>query len=171
MADKQQQTQKKPSVPEPASYPEADVVGGFGEPIEPGGYSPEDALEEVRDYEPTGPKAPHFDFIEGFFLISINLIVDGIEWTELTGIGIILAFLVDFIIGPITILWLWFKGVPMIGRNAVAQGVELIPGLDLLPIRTTAVVLTIIATNKPKTFDKAGFVGKVAKKVLTKGKA
>ena len=171
MADKQQQTQqKKPSVSEPASYPEADVVDSFGEPIEPGGYSPEDALEEIHDYKSTGPETIHFDFIEGFFLISINLIADGIKLLELTGIGIILAFLVDFIIGPITILWLWFKGVPMVGRNAVAQGVELVPGLDLLPIRTTAVVLTIMATNKPQTFDKVGFAGKVAKKVLTKGK-
>jgi len=127
----------------------------------------EEELDESAALEHAGPR---FDFIEIIFLVSLCGAADALELLDLTGVGIIVGLLVDFAAGPATIIYLWLKGSSHIGKNAIAQGVELIPGLDVLPIRTTAIILTIIAVNHPKMFEKAGVAGKVAQKVLTKGK-
>jgi len=124
-------------------------------------------LDEGAALEQTGLR---FDFIEIIFLVSLCGAADAFELLDLTGVGIIVGLLVDFAAGPATVMYLWLKGTPHLGKNAIAQGVELIPVLDVLPIRTTAIILTIIAVNHPRMFEKAGVAGKIAHKALTKGK-
>lgn len=127
----------------------------------------EEELDESAALEHAGPR---FDFIEIIFLVSLCGAADVLELLDLTGVGIIIGFAVDFVAGPATVMYLWLKGTSHLGKNAIAQGVELIPVLDVLPIRTTAIILTIIAVNHPKMFEKAGIAGKIAQKALTKGK-
>lgn len=110
--------------------------------------------------------AMHIDIIEGFFLISINVLGDLLELFDLTGFGVIVGMAVDFLVGPIVILWLWMRGIPLVERNAIAQAVELIPGLDILPIRTVAIILTIITVNHPEWMQKLGLGGKVVSNVI-----
>jgi len=132
------------------------------QPIEPG---EDDAIDDYRDYEPLGPR---FGFVESFFLIGVNLIADILEvFFDLTGVGVVVSFAIDWIIGPSTILWLFLKGVDgVVGRNAIAQAVELVPFIDMLPVRTVAILITILATNYPdkfKTFARIMNVGKKLK--------
>ena len=141
-------------------------------------YQEEELKEDVYqegdggfDAEASQQDRPHFSFIEAFFLIAINIIADLVELLDLTGVGAIIGFVVDWIIGPTAIFWLWMKGIDMIGRNTVAQALEFIPYVDILPIRSIAIILTIIATNKPELFEKAGVIGDVAEVAITKGKS
>jgi hypothetical protein len=127
----------------------------------------EEELDESAALEHAGPR---FDFIEIIFLISLCGAADALELLDLTGVGIVIGLLVDFGVGPATVMYLWLKGTSHLGKNAIAQGIELIPVLDVLPIRTTAIILTILAVNHPKMFEKAGVAGKIAQKALTKGK-
>lgn len=95
-------------------------------------------------------QGPRFNFIESYFFVALSVvgdICDGIWVTR-------------FIFAPATIMWLYFKGVDAVGKNVIAQLVELIPGVGWLPISTVAAVLTIWQTNNPesfkRTFGKAG---------------
>ncbi|GEM_PF-6176238 len=96
-----------------------------------------------------------FGFVESFFLISFNLIGDALEILDITGVGAIVGFLVDFLIGLPTLLYLYLKGTPrVVSRNAIANGIELIPFLDISPTRTIVIILTILATNNPEKWGK-----------------
>lgn len=127
----------------------------------------EDDEEEEEDTSGAADTGPRFDVIESFFLISVNLLGDALELLDLTGIGVIAGVIVDFINGPLTVGYLFIKGVPRaIGKNTLAQGIEFIPGLDILPIRTTVIILTILQTNHPGKF---GFLKKLSGKKRLKG--
>ena len=131
----------------------------------------EEELEEGYSQAESGDSRPHIGFIEGFFLISFNAIGDLLELFDLTGVGMVIGLIVDFVNGPITVGWLWFRGIPMVSRNAIAQGIELVPGLDILPIRTTAIILTIITINHPEWMKKLGLAGEITQDILkAKGK-
>ena len=107
-----------------------------------------------------------FGFFEIVFLVSLNAIGDALEFFDLTGIGAVVGVIVDFIVGPTVTFYLFLKGTPrVLSRNAMAQGAELIPFLDILPIRTTIIILTILATNNPERWGK--FMG-LAKAVTVK---
>lgn len=123
--------------------------------------------ETEQTQEGSSPDKQHrFSFIEGFFLIAFNAIGDALELLDLTGVGVIVGFLVDALIGLPTILYLYLKGVPrVVSKNALANGVEMIPFVDILPIRTTIIILTILATNNPEKWGK--FMG-IAKTVSSR---
>jgi len=104
-------------------------------------------------------KKSQFNFIEQVLFLSINILGDLIELFDLTGVGAVFGSLVDFICGPLTLVYFWFKGAPnIIGKNAIAQAVELIPFIDLLPIRT---VVTFLNMNPKYTKKFEDFIGKV----------
>lgn len=126
----------------------------------------EEEDEEIKEEEEEGPR---FNFIESGFLVISNLVGDILELFDLSGVGVIVGLLVDFVNGPMTVIYLWLKGVDKaVGKNALAQAAELIPLIDLLPIRTTAIILTIIATNHPEWIEKISghseLIGKIAQK-------
>lgn len=108
-----------------------------------------------------------FGFVEGFFLITLCAVGDAFELFDLTGIGVIIGLVVDFLVGPLITLYLFLKGTPrVVSRNAIAQAVEIIPYLDLLPIRTVVIILTIMGTNNPEKWGK--YIG-LANAVSTHG--
>ncbi len=103
---------------------------------------------------------PHFDHIEIFLYVSMAVIGDLTDPFWFT----------RFLFGPATVLWLWLKGVhQVISKNAIAQAVELIPGLDVLPISTVAAIMTVIAVNHPEKFQQwFGVAGEVLEKMGNK---
>ena len=108
-----------------------------------------------------------FGFVEGFFLITLCAVGDAFELFDLTGIGVIVGLLVDFLVGPLITIYLFLKGTPrVVSRNAIAQAVEIIPYIDLLPIRTVVIILTIMGTNNPEKWGK--YIG-LANAVSTHG--
>jgi hypothetical protein len=131
---------------------------------EGGGESDTEASEQDR---------PHFSFIEAFLFVSVSIIGDLVEYLGLTGFGLIVGFIVDWVVGPIKIFWFWMKGVDfsLIWKYTKFDGFEFIPGIEFLPIRTITTILTIVAVNKPETFEKLGVVGEVVEAVATKGKS
>jgi hypothetical protein len=113
--------------------------------------------EEIDESLETGPR---FNVAESFFLISFNLLGDILELFDLTGVGAVVGLIVDFVNGPFTVGYLFVKGVKKaVGKNAIAQAAELVPFLDLLPIRTVVITLTIMKTNHP---EKYGWMDKLS---------
>ncbi|BCX15913.1 MAG: hypothetical protein KatS3mg098_142 [Candidatus Parcubacteria bacterium] len=130
------------------------------------GEDKEESDEEIGGREENNPR---FNFVEIIFLAGLNLIGDLLELLDLSGFFIFVGLIVDFFTGPITIIYLWLKGIKgVVGKNAIAQVSEFIPLIDILPVRTTAIVLTIIATNHPEWIEKISghseLIGKIAKK-------
>jgi len=117
--------------------------------------------EDTSNESDTQQEGLRFGGIEIFFLIVLNLVGDLLDWLEF----------VRIIIAGVTLLWFWFKGVhSVIGRNAIAQAIEFIPVINWLPIGTAFVIITVISVNNPELFDKMGFIGSVAKKIMKASK-
>ena len=102
-------------------------------------------------------------FPEGFFLILICLLADLFELLGgflsasviLAPVGIFLGFMVDWIAWPIVQLALYFKNAK--GFLYLAGSlIELIPLIDVLPIRTASILIVIYLANHPKTAALAG---------------
>lgn len=100
----------------------------------------------------TVTQGPHFSFVESFLLILFNLIGDILDLFSPVGI---IGFFVGLIFGPVTIFWLWMKNVDAISKNTIAQIADMIPFIEWLPIRTVAIIFTIISVNNPKKLGKA----------------
>ncbi|MFA6136228.1 MAG: hypothetical protein WC705_02630 [Candidatus Paceibacterota bacterium] len=137
---------------------------GQGESEEDGEEEDEDG-EESEDEEGGNLKqksGPHFDFVESFFYISMAILSDIFDGLWIS----------RFFFAPATLLWLYMKGLNnVISKNAIAQGVELIPVVGFLPLSTIAAVLTIWITNNPESFNKVfGVAGKIFQKVAKRGK-
>lgn len=110
---------------------------------------------EARSDGPILEKKHQFGLIESVFLISANLIADAFEFLGVTGIGVFFGMILDFFITPATLLYLFFKGTPrVIGKNALMQVLEFFPYIDILPFRTTIIILTILGANHPQTWGK-----------------
>lgn len=127
----------------------------------------EDSTLEASSDAPVIDDQHKFGFLEGFFLITINAVGDIFELFDLTGIGVIIGLVVDFIVGPLITLYLYLKGTPrVVSRNALAQAAEIVPYIDLLPMRTVVMILTILGTNNPERWGK--YIG-LANAVTTHG--
>ena len=121
----------------------------------------EDYSDEVSEKIKDLQQGPHFDFVDSLFYLSMAILSDLLDGT----------WIARFFFAPATLMWLYLKGVDAaISKNAIAQGIELIPAVGFLPISTIAAILTIWATNNPESFGKFfGIVGKMMKK-FGKGK-
>ncbi len=110
----------------------------------------EDENEESQ-ISSSASSGPRFDLIEIIFYMGISIVSDILDGIWVT----------RFVFAPIIIAWLFIKGVNSVGKNIIAQAVELIPGIDWLPITTVAAILTIWSTNNPESFNKTfGIAGK-----------
>ena len=136
------------------------------EEVQEGIEQVDESVELSEEPEEDWLNRPRFDIIESFFLIAFNALGDIAELLDITGVGVVVGLAVDFINGPLTVMYLWIKGVPRtVGKNALAQTVELFPFIDILPIRTVAIVYTILITNHPERFRKLQSALSFAKKV------
>lgn len=90
-----------------------------------------------------------------FALFVLNVIVDTFEilinFISLTAIGVVLQvinFVLDFIVGVVTNVALFFLGGKFIARRLIIQTTgqlaEFIPGIDILPIRTLTLLVNMI---------------------------
>jgi len=113
--------------------------------------------EEMLSSKPSGP---HFDFIDGFFYIVLAILKDILDTTWILGM----------LVGGIIILFLYLKGVPAVGKAAIAMGVDMIPVLGIIPITILTAIVTIWVTNHPKMVEKLGVAGQIAQKVIKRGK-
>lgn len=110
---------------------------------------------EVQSSGPILEKKHQFGLVESIFLISANLIGDAVEFFGITGVGVFLGVIVDFFITPAVLLYLFFKGTPrVLSRNALMQAAEFFPYIDIIPFRTTIIILTILGANYPQTWGR-----------------
>ena len=105
--------------------------------------SDEEKDEDSQDVS-SASSGPRFDLIEIIFYMGLSIISDILDGRWVT----------RFVFAPVIIAWLFIKGVNSVGKNVIAQAVELIPGIDWLPITTVAAILTIWSTNSPESFNK-----------------
>jgi hypothetical protein len=114
----------------------------------------DEEAEESAEKEEETPRGPRFDLVEVILYMCLSVISDILDGFWIT----------RFFFAPVIISWLFLKGVSSVGKNVIAQAVELIPGIDWLPITTVAAILTIWSTNSPESFNKTfGIAGKVLK--------
>src|SRR3989339_1134925 len=85
--------------------------------------------------------------VELFFIFPILIVADILDIFSLTGVGAILSWAMDIVTTGIITMWLWWKG-KKVEWNLVANLVEFIPIIDLLPIRTTTMIILLIMDSK-----------------------
>ena len=137
---------------------EQEYTPRYDEEVSDNQESEDDQLESGGDEEVESEnQGPHFDGVESFLYVSVAIVSD-------IGDGL---WFTRFFFAPATLLWLWLKGVnQVISKNAIAQAVEIIPGVDWLPISTVAAIMTIIAVNHPEKFEQwFGAAGQALEKI------
>jgi hypothetical protein len=114
--------------------------------------SDEETEEDAEEKET--PQGPRFDLIEVVLYVGLSVISDILDGIWIT----------RFFFAPVILLWLFLKRVNGVGKNVIAQAVELLPVIGWLPITTVAAIFTIWSTNNPESFNKVfGIAGKVLK--------
>lgn len=79
--------------------------------------------------------------VEAIFMIEIVGSADLVKLlVSLTGIGIIIAVIIDFMVGGIMIFWLFMKGARGLGKLVSM----------FIPIQTLALLVVIYLINHPK---------------------
>ncbi len=88
------------------------------------------------------PEKPKIYFVELMFIFPILIIADVLDLLSLTGVGIVFSWLADFISATVITTWLVYKKRNF-WFNLIANLLEFIPTVDVLPIRTTALVILL----------------------------
>ena len=119
-------------------------------------------------------KDSKINVVEGMFMLILAGSADAVEALGTAGLAIpligpalpIAAWFYGLIISAILLFWLIMKGVS-VGWMLGGSGIELIPMINSLPARTSAMIATIIEDNlPPKAKEVVGKATKVTK--LTK---
>jgi len=84
---------------------------------------------------------------ELMFIFPILIVADVVDIFSLTGIGAVLSWVMDLVATGVTTLWLFWKG-RRVEWNLVANAVEFIPVVDVLPIRTTMMIILLALDSK-----------------------
>jgi hypothetical protein len=92
---------------------------------------------------------PKIYLVELMFIFPILIVADVIDVFSLTGIGAVLSWAMDLVATGVTTLWLFWKG-RRVGWNLVANAVEFIPVVDILPIRTTMMIILLMLESKKR---------------------
>jgi hypothetical protein len=98
--------------------------------------------------------------VELMFIFPILIVADILDIFSLTGIGAVLSWAMDLIAAGITSLWLWWKG-RRAEWNLIANLIEFIPVVDILPWRTTMMIILLVKDSKTgkQTLSKIEKVG------------
>ena len=127
------------------------------------------------------PEKPKIYFVELIFIFPVLIIADIMDLLSLTGVGAILSWAADLIATGVTTVWLFWKG-RRVEWNLISNLLEFIPVVDVLPIRTTMMIILLAKDSKmvkqslkmtEKIIDKTpnGKAIKVAKSVIDKASA
>ncbi len=105
-------------------------------------------LETTTDEKITGDtEKKQIYLVELFFIFPILVVADIIDIFSLTGIGAVLSWAMDLVATGVTTLWLWWKG-RRVEWNLVANLLEFIPVVDVLPIRTVTMIILLVLDRK-----------------------
>ena len=106
------------------------------------------------------PEKPQIYLVELMFIFPILIVADILDIFSLTGIGAVLSWAMDLIAAGITSLWLWWKG-RRAEWNLIANLIEFIPVVDILPWRTTMMIILLVKDSKigKQTLNKIEKVG------------
>jgi len=85
--------------------------------------------------------------VELIFIFPILILADIFDILSLTGVGVVLSWGTDIIATGVTTLWLWWKG-RRAEWNLIANLIEFIPVVDVLPWRTTMMILLLVKDSK-----------------------
>jgi len=110
---------------------------------------------------------------EGIIMVMIVLCADIAEiLVDLTGFGIIIGEIINFVVGIGLQLWLFMKGIKGFWKLASWGIGTLLDGVlaGFLPIKTITLIITIYLVNHPKIVEKVeqatGGVAKIAEKAI-----
>lgn len=130
-------------------------------------YTPEE-ISEIAKTETKKPEAPSFPF----FMLSLALIKDILDYFTLTGVGYVVSLVASFIIGLIIFIWVYRKGGggPLkqrqtkraIRRFILANVADVIPGVNLIPFEAVFVFMTY-SSEKADAENMGRVLGKVQK--------
>lgn len=118
---------------------------------------------------------PKIYFVELIFIFPVLIVADIFDLFSLTGIGAVLSWATDMVATGVTTFWLFWKG-RRVEWNLIANLLEFIPVIDVLPIRTTMMVILLVKDSKlgkkalkrvEKVVEKAPG-GKMAEKAVNK---
>jgi len=90
---------------------------------------------------------PKIYFVELIFIFPILITADIMDLLSLTGIGVVLSLATDMIATGVTTFWLFWKG-RRVEWNLIANLLEFIPIVDVLPIRTTMMIILLVKDSK-----------------------
>lgn len=109
----------------------------------------------------------------GAALVITALCIDLFEaLLDLVGIGLVMSPIISICADLLFLIWFWMLGLGFIRnpKNFAAMGIQaiigLIPGLDILPELTLAILVIVLITRAE---DKGGLLGKVAGIAQSKG--
>ena len=110
---------------------------------------------------------------EAIIMVMIVGLADAVEiLIGLTGIGIIIGEIINFVVGAGIQLWLFMKGIKGFWKLASWGIGTLLDGVlaGFLPIKTITLIITIYLVNHPKIVEKAtkatGGMAKIAEKAI-----
>jgi hypothetical protein len=119
-----------------------------------------EANEETEEMEESNENfSPKITFIELIlFPLPLSIIADLVDLISWTGVGTIISWGLDVLSAGSLTLYLFLKGLR--GEFMLLSGVvEMIPGIDFLPIRTVTLLLLYFKQKNPnvdKTIEKLG---------------
>lgn len=134
--------------------------------------------EEISDIAKTGTKKPETPSFP-FFMLSLALIKDVLDYVTLTGVGYAVSLIVSIIIGLIIFVWVYKKGGggPLkqrqtkraIRRFIFANAADIIPGVNLIPFEAIFVFMTysgekVDAENMGRVLGKIQKFKKIARR-------
>ena len=85
------------------------------------------------------------DTVETFLVMSISIVSDIAELFTLGTIGV----LINFVVGALLAFWVYMRNLKYT-RFVVSAGLDLIPFVNALPLKSIGVWFTIKLANNPK---------------------
>ena len=120
--------------------------------------------EEEETEESNENSSPKITFIELIlFPLPLSIIADLVDLISWTGIGTMISWGLDILSAGSLTLYLFLRGLR--GEFMLLSGVvEMIPGIDFLPIRTITLLLLYFKQKNPNADKMVEKVGKTVKK-------
>ena len=107
----------------------------------------QDANSESEASSNDTPEKPKIYFVELIFIFPILIVADICDIFSLTGVGAVLSWATDLIATGVTTVWLFWKG-RRVEWNLISNLLEFIPAVDVLPIRTTMMIILLAKDTK-----------------------
>ncbi len=126
-----------------------------------------ESLEEIA--QATAQVEP-MDFFATFFLmLPTAILLDVIDLIELTGVGFFIVLALKLTLGAVLAFFMYFAGKDANGTVGLAISlitfiVELLPGIDLLPVTTLAVILAY-SISTPEFQERYRAIGEASQQI------